>query len=339
MKCCYKIFAVLFLLASGIGLTAQDIHFSQFYNMPLHQNPALTGHIPGSYRAKVLYRNQWNTITGGGVYSTPAISFDMNFKPGNQESLNSLGAGIVVLNDQTGGGDFNNTLILASAAYHLALDKKGKSYMSFGVQGGYITKRVDQANLVFGNQFDGSGNATLASNENFTNNSVSGGDLRVGVAYSGYPSNKMNYKFGGSYMHIIGLNEEFISGGENKLPGRIAIFGQAEFLTGNPKLKVKPEVQFMNQAKVNEINLTTNLAYQLGADFGLLFGAGYRIGDAPLANAGFTFKGVELLATYDVNVSQLSPASRYQGGFEISLGYIGRIKKSVEPNLPCIRFY
>ena len=43
---------------------AQDIHFSQYYNMPLTTNPAMTGLVNGEFRVQGIYRNQWwNTET------------------------------------------------------------------------------------------------------------------------------------------------------------------------------------------------------------------------------------------------------------------------------------
>ncbi len=334
----WKHIYIIIFLAVGFSSMAQDIHFSQFYNMPVQLNPSLTGHIEGTYRANIIYRNQWSSIESGGVYSTPGASFDMNFKF-NPESRNSLGAGIAFLNDQTGDGDFTNQYILASVAYHMSLDKKEKMYISLGVQGGYISKRLNTSNLIFADQFDSFGNPTNTTTETFQNTDVSGGDIRAGVTLSGYPSKKMNYKIGFSYNHFLRLKEEFISSNvDNRLPGRLGFFAQGDFKTNNPKLSIMPEILFMNQAKVNEINLTTNLGFDITPDFGLIFGAGYRVADAPIANLGFTFKGAKLMASYDVNVSKLTPASNAQGGFEISLGYIGRFKKGVKPELPCLRF-
>jgi type IX secretion system PorP/SprF family membrane protein len=306
--------------------------------MPLHLNPSLTGHIPGTYRVKAIYRNQWASITQGGVYSTPGASFDMNFRQG--ESRNSIGGGIAFLNDQSGGGDFTNMVVLASAAYHMSLDKKQKSFISLGVQGGFLSKRVDQESMIFESQFDPSGNPVQGSNENFADTNVSGGDLRAGLTFSSYPSDKMNYKLGFAYMHLLQTKEQFLTGAsENTLPSRMGAFAQAEIKMKNPKLRLMPEFMFMNQAGVNEINVTANMGYEINGQFDLLFGAGYRVQDAAIAIIGFEYKGVELMASYDINLSDLSPASRYQGGFEISVGYIGQIKKPVEAELPCVRFF
>ncbi|MGB1217812.1 MAG: PorP/SprF family type IX secretion system membrane protein, partial [Saprospiraceae bacterium] len=246
----------------------------------------------------------------------------------------------LVMNDQTGGGDFNNLWLMGSVAYHLSLDKKEKMYLSVGVQGGYVSKRLDTNSQIFADQLDGSGNPTINTMENFANTDVGGGDLRAGVVFSGYPSAKMNYKIGVSYMHLLQTEEIFLDGStENVLPARIAFFGQGEFMTKNPKFRIMPEILFLNQASVNEINVTSNFGYKVNPSFELIFGGGYRVSDAAIANMGFEFKGVEFLASYDVNLSDLSTASQYQGGFEISLGYVGRILPKQKANLPCIRFY
>ena len=330
---------LIFFLLMGFSIQAQDVHYSQFYNMPLTLNPSLTGHIEGTYRAKLIYRNQWNSISAGGVYSTPGLSVDMNFKL-NKESRSSFGAGLALMNDQTGGGDFSNTYALASVAYHMSLDKKEKTFISFGVQGGYLMKMVDGNSLIFADQLDSQGNPSNTSMENLADSNISGGDLRLGISYSAYPSKKTNYKFGIGYLHLIKASEVFLSGTEeNKLPSRISFFAQGEFITANPKLRVLPQLLFMSQAKINEINLTSNLGYKVTPDIELVFGAGYRVADAAIANLGLNFKGVEFLASYDVNVSKLTPASRANGGFEISLGYVGSIKKPVKAELPCVRFY
>ncbi len=323
----------------ALNMNAQDKHFSQFYNMPLSVNPALSGHIEGTYRLGLIYRNQWGSITQGGVYSTPGAAFDMNFKL-KEESRNSLGFGLMFLNDQSGGGDLSDIEVQLSAAYHMSLDKKEKTYLSFGLQGGFLNKRLNSNLLIFESMFDNNGNIVNPSNENFNNTQISGADLRAGLVMSFYPNDKSNFKFGGSYMHLIPTSEIFLAGtSENNLPGRLVAFAQATFGFKNPKLSLMPELLFMNQASVNEINFTTNLGYAFNPDMQLIIGGGYRVGDAAIVDAGIVFKGMRLMASYDLNISQLQPASRTQGGYEITVGYIGRTSKPVKPDLPCIRFY
>src|SRR5689334_3645512 len=58
-----KIVALIFGCGLWLGSSAQDLHFSQFFNSPLTTNPANTGFIPdGDYRLGINYRNQWSAI-------------------------------------------------------------------------------------------------------------------------------------------------------------------------------------------------------------------------------------------------------------------------------------
>ena len=51
------------ILGCCVNATAQDLHFSQWFNSPLSTNPANTGFIPDAdYRLGANYRNQWSSI-------------------------------------------------------------------------------------------------------------------------------------------------------------------------------------------------------------------------------------------------------------------------------------
>ena len=55
--------AIVVMLLSTFVASAQDLHFSQWFNSPLSTNPANTGFIPqADYRLGANYRNQWSTI-------------------------------------------------------------------------------------------------------------------------------------------------------------------------------------------------------------------------------------------------------------------------------------
>ncbi|MCV5244983.1 type IX secretion system membrane protein PorP/SprF, partial [Escherichia coli] len=47
----------------AVDTTAQDIHYSQFYENAMVRNPALTGIFSGDYKAGVNYRQQWSNIS------------------------------------------------------------------------------------------------------------------------------------------------------------------------------------------------------------------------------------------------------------------------------------
>ena len=53
---------ILFILISFYNF-AQDIHFSQFNDLPLALNPSLAGNMDGTMRTGAIYRNQWNSVS------------------------------------------------------------------------------------------------------------------------------------------------------------------------------------------------------------------------------------------------------------------------------------
>ncbi|MCB0576411.1 MAG: type IX secretion system membrane protein PorP/SprF, partial [Saprospiraceae bacterium] len=62
----------LVLLVSN--LSAQDIHFTQFYMSPLTTNPAMSGKFEGTVRIGGIYRGQWaSVLSGSDSYKTPSV--------------------------------------------------------------------------------------------------------------------------------------------------------------------------------------------------------------------------------------------------------------------------
>jgi hypothetical protein len=63
MKTARLFMTAIFFQAGIMTASAQDLHFSQFFNSPLTTNPANTGFIPdGDYRLGVNFRNQWASV-------------------------------------------------------------------------------------------------------------------------------------------------------------------------------------------------------------------------------------------------------------------------------------
>ena len=68
--------AVLLRILFSSG-KAQDLNFSQFYELPLLRNPALAGIFIGDIRIQSVYRNQWQSVTV--PYRTSGLSAEVNF--------------------------------------------------------------------------------------------------------------------------------------------------------------------------------------------------------------------------------------------------------------------
>jgi hypothetical protein len=83
------------LTLTAFGMSAQDLHFSQFQNSPLNHNPALTGIFSGDQRF-ASYRRQW--FSAGG-YMTFTGSYDRTFKRTGQ---NFFSGGLLFDYDKAG---------------------------------------------------------------------------------------------------------------------------------------------------------------------------------------------------------------------------------------------
>ena len=209
MKTVTKYLLISLISLGSWSLHGQDLHYTQFHEMPVYLNPAYTGHINGTYRAVLIYRSQWSSIVPN-AFVSPGLSFDANIAVGKGGS--SFGVGLLALNDQTGNGVFNAVHGALSVAYHLALDRNQQHFLSIGGQGGLINKRLNTSDITFASQFDGFEiNPNVATGETFGSTSVMNPDLGAGLTWSSYFGNKFNFKLGGAFLHLIEAKEEFLS--------------------------------------------------------------------------------------------------------------------------------
>ncbi len=330
----------LVILVSGLvffseKINAQDIHYSQFHAMPLLQNPALTGHIAGKFRLNLIYRNQWLTINSPGIYNTPGLSGDINIPSG--VSRNSWGMGFFITNDQSASGAVRKINGGLSGAYHFNLDAYEKHYLSVGIQAGMIYSAIDFTKLNFGSQFNGlTIDESLPSLENIENDSQIIPDLKAGITWSSYFSDRFNLKVGWAYFNLIEPKEVFSITGE--LPARMAFHGEMEISVGN-KMMLVPRLNYMIQAGAS--NATGHLVwkYAIGSETQIAIGGGLRNGDAVIGLLGFEIKGIQINLGYDHNISGLNVATNGVGALEIGVQYTGKSKPKAEAYQPAIRFY
>ena len=103
-----KIAGLLISCGLCIGSSAQDLHFSQFFNSPLTTNPANTGFIPdGDYRLGINYRNQWSAVMTV-PYKTMSAYGDAQVMRNKFEN-GWIGLGGGILHDVAGSGNLTST--------------------------------------------------------------------------------------------------------------------------------------------------------------------------------------------------------------------------------------
>jgi type IX secretion system PorP/SprF family membrane protein len=329
---------VLLFFGLSFYVSGQDIHFSQFFNSPLTLNPAQTGNFDGSYRAGLIYRDQWSSVNS--PYKTFSGSFDMTFPVGFTPG-DAVSGGIMLFSDKAGDGNFATTSVMLSGAYHKSLGI-GKR-LTLGVQAGMLQRKLDFDQYYFADQFDGTGFTSMNTNEKLAVTNFSNIDLNIGLQYDGLISEDFKLSVGAAALHLISPKESFFNNKNIKLP--MLIVGNAEAnIRLNEKMTLNPRIVYRAQKKAQEFSLGTDLGYYLtNGDFEatLYGGLWYRAtgNDAIIPYVAMEYKGFKLGLSYDVNISTLSEASRGAGGFEISLMFIGRIKPSpVTVVVPCLRF-
>src|SRR5687768_9477940 len=142
----------LFLTLGFQLVNSQDIHFTLHQMTPLAFNPANTGAFYGSYRASVLYRDQYRSVAGKGAYSTPTFALDAPVLKGFKET-DWVGVGLFFYTDRSGDAGLTQQTFKFSAAYHLSLNKEGSSVLSISYQTGPTQRFVKNAqNLIFEDQ-------------------------------------------------------------------------------------------------------------------------------------------------------------------------------------------
>lgn len=327
----------MFLMA-GVSLSAQDIHFSQFYMSPLRLNPALTGVMNCNVRLVANYRNQWASVLKSNAFSTYSASYDQRIAVGRYDYF---GVGASLWGDQAGAANFNTTAGNISASYskRMAGGRNEAHYLVFGVEGGVSQRGIDFTKLRWGTQHDGQGgfDETAASLETgLGDDQFLFADLSAGLLWFSVFDEDNNLYVGGAYHHLNRANQSFYEGARDDLYSRFTIHAGGEFKVGS-RLGLVPGIITMFQGPSFQVNTGTSFKFVLGNGRGgfnnyqaFQLGTWVRVSnrvesgvltDAVILSTRFDYNEFSLGFSYDVNVSSLQPASTNNGAFEFALIY------------------
>ncbi|MCH8903901.1 MAG: PorP/SprF family type IX secretion system membrane protein [Bacteroidetes bacterium] len=341
---------IFFVLLFASNLMAQDIHFSQFYASPLTLNPGLTGLNSCDYRVAVIYRDQWKSVIPNS-YKTVSASFDTKVL---REKLNNdfVGVGVMFYNDRSGDAGYQINKIMASAAYHKGLSVDNSQNLSLGVQFGFTQESLELTKLLFPSQFVGGifTDRVSSGEPGDLNNGNTYLDLQAGLMWYGEFTDQVSGFAGISMFHITTPKQTFfkeayassLPGGLNELPSRYVFTGGSKILVSD-NFSVLPNFIYMNQKKAQELNVGASVEYDMpdneNPETFVSIGGWYRLKDAVIVTTSIGFQNWILGVSYDINTSQLRSVSRNQGGFELSLIYVGCYgqTKPREIVVPCPR--
>lgn len=319
-----KIHYILTIAALTLASTvsAQDLHFSQFFRSPLNTNPANTGFMPeGDYRLGINYRNQWSSVMSV-PYKTMSAFGDVQLLRNNSEN-GWLGLGGMILRDVAGSGSLTSTKVFGSVAYHQTLGYS--SLLSLGFNAGWANKQINTANLKFPDQFDGTFfDSKIPTSAILDRTNISYLDLHVGMNYAYFPNSNIYLNAGFSAQHINRPNESFFVNQGDKSASRVPL-RYTGFLNGSFKVNdswiVNPNIYYSRQVTASELVAGLNAHYNLSGEGEnvLIGGLYYRYNEAVIPMIGIGVKDYTFAFTYDATVSSLRTYNGTRGAFEFSL--------------------
>ena len=319
-----KAWVLLAMVLLSLSASAQDLHFSQFFNSPLSTNPANTGFLPAAdYRLGANYRSQWANVPV--PFRTMSIYGDAQaFR--NRFDNGWVGLGGLILQDKAGSGNLTSTKVYASAAYHQMLGNTG--LLSAGFNLGWANKRVDVVKFTFDNQWNGRFFDALApSGETFNATNISYFDMQVGLNYAWFPTDNVYVHGGASVHHINRPRETFFNASptyDNRIARRYIFFADA-MVKVSDRVILSPGAYFSTQAKATELMAGLHANYNLTGDGEqqLIVGAYMRAGNAVIPMIGYQWKQFRFMFSYDATTSALANYTNINGALEFAMQYDG----------------
>lgn len=325
---------VLCAMACSLGpLQAQDPHFSQYYSNPLYLNPGMTGLEPDVYFG-LNYRSQWESLDlpfeiAQFTMVHPILEKGSQFK-------HRGGVGMSVYHETAGqANSFQTTSFTASGAYNLFLKEDGSQMISVGIQGGFISKRINFNDLRWGSQYD----PFIGFNSSITPSLDLGSErttfpvIHAGAVWY-FDKTKRRMRSGISgFVGVAASNlnqpdESLLeeSGTESPLPTLYKAHGGLNFRM-SAQLTLSPNVLYMKQQNSQQINTGLYLTYQLvgprsrNNKLKVQLGTWYRFDDAFIVSLGLKTRNLGLGFSYDFNNSSLRQFSGGNGAVEASISY------------------
>lgn len=307
----------------AVNLSAQDIHFSQFYNSPLNLNPALSGVFAEDVRFIGNYRNQWQSVpvpylTFSGAYDTKIKS---KFTPNGY-----FAAGGIFNYDKQGTGELRLAQFSINGSYTHQLSDY--VFLTAGFQMGSVNRTFNMDGLTFENQYNGDVfDASLDPRENFDNTSKTFLDFGTGLNLNIQSFDGFNINIGSGLFHLGRPDQNFYNQTAAELPVRIS-----GYLIGITPLNPKMDLQFrllgQFQGPYNEYLGGSALVYKLndslGKELSISLGTNYRYAnesDAIIPTLGVKYLMWYAEFSYDINLSQFTTATNGAGGPELAVIY------------------
>jgi type IX secretion system PorP/SprF family membrane protein len=334
------LFFLLVLTASAAS--AQDIHFSQFYETPLLRNPSLAGIFTGDYRVQTVFRDQWNSFTN--AYRTGSASGEYKWPIGKGNDY--FTTALEILFDKAGTAALETTELLPAANYHKSLSNDRPMYLSLGFMGGLVEKTLDLSKVTTNSQYNGTAyDPALPNGETILSPNVHYFDGSLGISFNtAFGTDNQNTMYAGfAYHHLNRPKNSFYQNPAVELDPKIVFSAGVKSIV-NDYSYFTIQADYSKQGPAQETIGGFLYSYKLGPDpdnypYTFSIGGLIRWKDAFIPVIKLEMNSFAVGLSYDVNTSQLNTASDARGGFELSLSYLGFLhRESAKYRVLCPKF-
>ena len=322
---------VLVTVVAG-DLHAQDPHFSQYNETPVYINPALAG-VAYDVRANLNYRSQWKSVSVPYKSYGASAEFAMKHKKLNKKSY--FTTGLMVYNDVSGTSNFS--------ALHLGgllgvVVKAGKySKISGAITAAFDQRNVNGEKLTWDNQYNGYKYDAAIPGEQIPQTHFIYADFGAGFNFHFAKSERYisagdgnRFDIGASVYHVnVPYYSFYGNTGENQY---MRFVQHANFVIALPSVSSNIIPSYIVMIQGPSVEVTAGIMYKYimhdpsvhsasVKPMAISFGAYYRSLDAFIPQILFEKGKYAIGASYDLNLSALTPTSKSKGAFEIALRY------------------
>ncbi len=318
---------LLFLIGLVKTISAQDLHFSQFYANPLYLAPSFAGGA-GEPRAVVNFRDQWPKIPGN--FITYSFSFDYYLEPFKS------GFGLYANSENAGQGKLVTTNI--GLAYSYKINITNNLVFQPGLAAYYHDRFTDYSRITFADQYY-NGQYIGATSDVLPEDRVRHADFTMsGLFYH------KKFWVGYNIDHLMNLSP-VLRNDFRYLNIRASLFGGYKYslskrIRDKNNEYLQAAFQYYYQSYTHQLNIGgyyNRLPFIVGVWYrGIPLVNKYFSADALTFLGGLKYYSFTFSYSYDMTLGKL--ISQTGGSHEISIIYTfqapGRVKKKYKM-IPC----
>lgn len=251
-----RLISIVVFTIFGVGIFAQDLHFSQYTQTPIIVNPAMTGTMDGTVRVMSNYRIDDSAL---GIQGREmALSLDARLKLGKQDYL---GLGFAGVRDKVGELDFGSDQYKFALSYIRKMGNFSSAthHIVVGTDLGFVKRKVDVTDARWPSQHNGNGgfDPDAPQPEGF-DPEFNYRDLSVGMLWMSQFTSGYALQLGMAVHHVNNPDISFFAQGNEGLTMRHTFHGDGT-IPLSERYSISPDFLILKQGNFRELNLGTRM--------------------------------------------------------------------------------